>query len=52
MRQTWGHSMIIDPWGHIIAQVSDGKGWATATINSTYIKEIRSNVPVSKHRVL
>ena len=29
IRQTWGHSMIIDPWGHIVAQVSDGTGWAT-----------------------
>lgn len=52
MRQTWGHSMIVDPWGHIVAQVSDGPGWATAKVDEKYLRHIRSNVPVSSHRVL
>lgn len=52
IRQTWGHSMIIDPWGHIIAQVSDGTGWASAVIDMNYISKIRSNLPVKDHRVL
>ena len=52
MRQTWGHSMIIDPWGNIVAQASDGPGWASAKIDEKYLKNIRSNVPVASHRVL
>ena len=28
-RFTYGHSMIVDPWGHTVAKVSDGTGWAT-----------------------
>ena len=52
LRQTWGHSMIVDPWGHVIAQASDGIGWASATINSDYLQTIRNNVPVANHRVL
>lgn len=52
IRQTWGHSMIIDPWGHIVAQVSDGTGWATAVIDKEYINKIRTNLPVKNHRVL
>ena len=44
--------MIIDPWGHIIAQVSDGTGWASAMIDMDYISKIRSNLPVKDHRVL
>jgi predicted amidohydrolase len=52
MRQTWGRSMIIDPWGNIVAQASDGPGWASAKIDEKYLKNIRSNVPVASHRVL
>jgi nitrilase len=44
--------MIIDPWGHIVAQVSDGTGWATAVIDREYINKIRTNLPVKNHRVL
>ena len=51
-RQTWGHSMIVDPWGHIIAQVSDGTGWTSASLNKAYLNTIRTNVPVAEHRVL
>ena len=32
-RETWGHSMIIDPWGTILASVKKGTGIAVATID-------------------
>ena len=32
-RFTYGHSLVCDPWGHVVAQVSDGVGWATARID-------------------
>ena len=50
--RTWGHSMIIDPWGDIIKKIPSGTDWATAEISHDLIKEIRENIPLSKHRVL
>ncbi|MCY4463774.1 MAG: carbon-nitrogen hydrolase family protein [Albidovulum sp.] len=52
MRSNWGHSMIVDPWGHVVAQVSDTTGFASAFIDSEYISKVRSSVPVHRHRVL
>jgi Predicted amidohydrolase len=48
----WGHSMVIDPWGHIIAQCSDGVGTTTATIDLQRVEMIRRDVPVANHHVL
>src|ERR1700757_4596584 len=35
-RYTYGHSLIADPWGHVVAKVSDGLGWAAASIDKAY----------------
>jgi predicted amidohydrolase len=51
-RHTYGHALIADPWGHVVAQVSDGLGWATASIDQTFMARIRSNMPVLEHRRL
>lgn len=51
-RQSWGHSMIVDPWGHIVAQSSDMVGNAVARISPAYIAKIRTAMPVAQHRVL
>lgn len=51
-RATWGHSMIVDPWGYVIAQVSDGVGYATATVDPKYIETVRNRIPLHTHRVL
>lgn len=48
----WGHSMVIDPWGHMIAQSSDGVGTTSATLNFDYTSTVRANVPVANHHVL
>jgi len=48
----WGHSMVIDPWGHIVAQCSDGVGSTSATLNLDYLRKVRTDVPVSRHHVL
>lgn len=48
----WGHSMAIDPWGHIVAQCSDGVGAVTADLDFDYMRKIRVNLPVEKHHVL
>jgi nitrilase len=52
MRFTYGHSMIVDPWGHIIAKASDGLGWASATVDKTFMARVRADMPVLEHRKL
>jgi nitrilase len=51
-RFTFGHSLICDPWGHIVAQVSDGAGWATARLNPALTARVRRDMPVLDHRKL
>ena len=51
-RFTYGHSLICDPWGHVLAQVSDGIGWATARIDQTLTRKVRADMPVLEHRKL
>jgi nitrilase len=51
-RYTYGHSLIADPWGHIVAMASDGPGWATATISPAFAARVRANMPVLEHRKL
>ncbi len=49
-RQTYGKSCIIDPWGEVVAQASEGEGVITAAIDRAYLEQVRSNVPSLKHR--
>ena len=49
-RSSYGHSMIIDPWGSVIAQCSEGEGVASAYINLDYLEKVRKNMPVWAHR--
>jgi predicted amidohydrolase len=52
VRQNWGHSMIVDPWGKVLAQVPDRPGFATARIDLAYQARVREMLPVAQHRVL
>ena len=51
-RFNYGHSMIVDPWGHVVARVSDGLGYATARIDPAMTKRVRRDMPVLEHRKL
>ncbi|TKT74576.1 carbon-nitrogen hydrolase family protein [Aquamicrobium sp. LC103] len=48
----WGHSMVIDPWGHIVAQCSDGVGTTSARLDLGYVGRVRADVPVAQHHVI
>ncbi|SAK82318.1 nitrilase/cyanide hydratase and apolipoprotein N-acyltransferase [Caballeronia hypogeia] len=48
----WGHSMIVDPWGTVVAQVSNVEGSATATVDTKLIGNVRARIPVRQHRRL
>ncbi|MCA9100359.1 MAG: carbon-nitrogen hydrolase family protein [Planctomycetales bacterium] len=47
---SFGHSMIVDPWGTVLAQVADGVGVAVATIDGERATAIRARLPVLRHR--
>ena len=47
-RETWGHSMIIDPWGTVLDQVEKGEGVAIAEIDLDYLRKIRQRMPISE----
>jgi predicted amidohydrolase len=40
-RRTWGHSMIVDPWGEVLASRAEGEGVVLAEIDSERIHEVR-----------
>ena len=45
-RKTYGHSMIVDPWGEIITELPDSEGIITAELNLSAIQRIRQSLPV------
>jgi deaminated glutathione amidase len=51
-RETFGHTMIIDPWGKVVACIPKGEGLALATIDLDQLHEIRRRMPVVHHRRL
>jgi len=50
-RATWGHSMVIDPWGHVTARASDGVGYVAARIDPARVANVRAMIPVARHKV-
>ena len=51
-RETHGHSMLIDPWGGIVACLPHGEGVVSGTVDLTKIEKIRGSLPALKHRRL
>jgi nitrilase len=51
-RRTWGHSMLIDPWGEIVAQQDEGAGVVAGSIEPQRLAQVRQNLPAHRHRVL
>lgn len=48
-RETWGHSMIVDPWGRIISQREHGVGWVQGHLDLAEMKKIRQKMPIYQH---
>ena len=51
-RTTYGHSMIIDPWGKVLADSGTEPGIVLAEIDLGYLREIRQKLPSLQHRIL
>ncbi|MEM6903549.1 MAG: carbon-nitrogen hydrolase family protein [Pseudomonadota bacterium] len=48
-RQTYGHSMIIDPWGQVLAEADDQPGFITATLDLASVTKARRTIPSLQH---
>ncbi len=52
-RRTWGHSMVVDPWGTIAAQrAEEGAGVVLAELSHERLQQVRAQLPALTHRVL
>lgn len=49
-RETYGHSMIVDPWGQILARLPHGAGVVVAEVDLDRLGAVRSSFPVLQHR--
>lgn len=49
-RASHGHSMIIDPWGHVVARCSDGPGLCLARVDPDRVGRVRAALPCADHR--
>jgi predicted amidohydrolase len=48
IRESYGHSMIVDPWGHVLARAAEGPGIAMAEIDLKRVEQIRRALPVRR----
>jgi predicted amidohydrolase len=51
-RQTYGKSLIVDPWGDVLAQCGEGEGFAVARLDFAYQDRVRAAIPCLAHRRL
>ncbi|XP_040071895.1 nitrilase and fragile histidine triad fusion protein NitFhit [Ixodes scapularis] len=49
-RSSYGHALVVDPWGCVVAQCSDAVGIAVAEINLDLVAKVRQAIPVWNHR--
>lgn len=51
-RRTWGHSMLVDPWGDILAQEAEGESVVMGVLDAARLAACRAQLPALEHRVL
>jgi deaminated glutathione amidase len=51
-RRTWGHSLIADPWGGLLAMRDEGAGIVLADLDAEHLAHVRRQLPALEHRVL
>jgi len=51
-RACYGHSLIADPWGHVIAKAQDKVGYVAARLDLEEVERVRARMPCAEHRVL
>jgi nitrilase len=51
-RATWGHSMLVDPWGDVVSERATGPGFVVGEVDSGRIADVRRKLPALRHRRL
>jgi predicted amidohydrolase len=49
-RETYGHSLVVDPWGEVLLDMGESAGLAFAEIDLARVDQVRSRIPVIAHR--
>jgi len=49
-RDTYGHSLVADPWGEVLLEMGEEPGLSFADIDLKRIADVRSRIPVHQHR--
>ena len=52
LRKSYGHSLIVDPWGVVRADRGEGEGCCYAEIDLDYMHQVRASIPLRAHRQL
>jgi len=48
-KSSWGHSVIVDPWGEVITQINTDVGHISATVDKQKLAQIRADMPILQH---
>ena len=51
-RRTWGHSLIVDPWGEVLDVLDEGEGFVLTELDPARIAQVRQQLPALRHRRL
>jgi len=51
-RRTWGHSMLVDPWGRVLGVQPEGEAVVLAELDVALLRACRQQLPALEHRVL
>ncbi|PIF09673.1 carbon-nitrogen hydrolase family protein [Janthinobacterium sp. 13] len=51
-RRTWGHSMLIDPWGEVKTVLPEGEGVVSGEIDLVFLAGVRESLPALAHRTM
>jgi nitrilase len=51
-RRTWGHTMVVEPWGTVLSVLPEGEGVVMADLDIATLKHHRQQLPALQHRVL
>lgn len=49
-RRTWGHSMLVDPWGEVKAVLPEGEGVIAGELDPVFLLGVRDSLPALRHR--
>jgi predicted amidohydrolase len=49
-RETYGHSLVVDPWGEVLLDMGEAPGLGFVDIDPAQVEEVRSRLPAIRHR--